>query len=79
MICWIMDTCICRDSEQCEDYPIDMGCLFLVDERTVISDACRGCGRCVDVCLEGAIELSIEHSQFVEQSIARISPLVDVS
>jgi ferredoxin len=26
---WIMDTCFCRDAEQCEDYPIDLGCLFM--------------------------------------------------
>lgn len=26
---WIMDTCICRDATSCEDYPIDLGCLFL--------------------------------------------------
>jgi ferredoxin len=26
---WIMDSCICRDASQCEDYPIDLGCLFL--------------------------------------------------
>jgi NAD-dependent dihydropyrimidine dehydrogenase PreA subunit len=26
---WIMDRCICRDSEGCEDYPVDLGCLFL--------------------------------------------------
>ena len=189
---WVMNACICRDSEQCADYPIDMGCLFLgeaalginpklgrrvtkeealehvrrcreaglvhlvgrnkldtvwlgvgpgdkllticnccpccclwrilphvapgigtkvsrmegvtvtvsdrcvgcgtctqdvcfvdaihlVGDRAVINDACRGCGRCVGVCPQGAIELSIEHGQFVERSIARISPLVDVA
>jgi len=189
---WIMDACICRDADQCEDYPIDMGCLFLgeaaldinpklgrrvakeealehvrrcreaglihligrnkldvvwlgvgpgtkllticnccpccclwrilphvssqigdkvtrmegvkvtvsdrcigcgtcaqdvcfadaihmVDDRAVIDDACRGCGRCVQVCPQEAIELSVEHSRFVEQSIARITPLVNVS
>ena len=26
---WIMDWCICRKSTKCEDYPIELGCLFL--------------------------------------------------
>jgi NAD-dependent dihydropyrimidine dehydrogenase PreA subunit len=26
---WLMDTCICRDAAGCEDYPVDLGCLFL--------------------------------------------------
>jgi len=26
---WIMNFCICRDSMQCKDYPINLGCLFL--------------------------------------------------
>jgi hypothetical protein len=26
---WVMNVCICRDSSQCSDYPIDLGCLFL--------------------------------------------------
>ncbi|MFO7835756.1 MAG: 4Fe-4S binding protein [Candidatus Thorarchaeota archaeon] len=26
---WIMDFCICRSANKCEDYPIDLGCLFL--------------------------------------------------
>jgi hypothetical protein len=26
---WIMNTCICRDSMTCTDYPIELGCLFL--------------------------------------------------
>jgi len=51
----------------------------LVDGRAIISDVCRGCGRCVDVCPEGAIEISIDWDQAVEQSIERLSPLVDVS
>ncbi|MBL7063071.1 MAG: 4Fe-4S binding protein [Anaerolineae bacterium] len=189
---WVMNSCICRDANQCENYPIDLGCLFLgeaalginpqlgrrvtkeealeharqcreaglvhligrnkldtvwlgvgpgdrlltvcncchccclwrvlphvasrisakvtrmdgvavtvsdrcvgcgtctqgvcfvdairvVDNCAVISDACRGCGHCVDVCPQGVIEISIEYGQFVERSIARISPLVDVS
>lgn len=189
---WIMDTCICRQSEGCQDYPIDLGCLFLgeaalginpelgrrvtkeealehvrrcreaglvhligrnkldtiwlgvgpgdrllticnccpccclwgmlphlapqigakvtrmpgvsvsvnghcigcgtctqgicfvdaigvTDGHAVISDECRGCGRCVAICPQQAIEMSIEQGQFVHEAIARISPLVDVS
>lgn len=53
--------------------------IHLVDGRAVISDDCRGCGRCVQVCAQEAIEMSIEYGHFVEASIARISPLVDVS
>ena len=26
---WIMDFCICRDSSDCQDYPKEIGCLFL--------------------------------------------------
>jgi ferredoxin len=188
---WIMDRCLCRDAEKCQDYPIDLGCLFLgeaasginpklgrrvtreealahvrrcqdaglvhligrnkldtvwlgvgpgdrlltichccpccclwrilpavraeigagltrmpgvdvrvsdrctgcgecargvcfVDAiqmsegRAVIEPACRGCGRCVSVCPHGAIELHIEDSDYVQETISRISSRVDV-
>lgn len=26
---WVMNFCICRDSSNCKDYPINLGCLFL--------------------------------------------------
>ena len=26
---WIMDTCICRKASACQDFPINLGCLFL--------------------------------------------------
>jgi ferredoxin len=26
---WVMDRCICRDASDCQDYPVDLGCLFL--------------------------------------------------
>jgi ferredoxin len=26
---WIMDFCLCRESEACQKYPIDLGCIFL--------------------------------------------------
>jgi ferredoxin len=26
---WIMNTCLCRESAGCQDYPVEVGCLFL--------------------------------------------------
>jgi len=51
----------------------------LVDGHAVIDEACRGCGRCIEICPQQAIELHIEDTTFFEQSIARITPLVDIS
>lgn len=28
-----MDFCLCRESNQCEDYPRDLGCLFMGEAR----------------------------------------------
>ena len=47
--------------------------------RAVHGAECRGCGRCVEVCPEGAIEISIEDDAFVAKAIERITPLVDIS
>lgn len=26
---WLMDKCLCRDTMQCKEYPIDIGCIFM--------------------------------------------------
>ncbi|MGD0057505.1 MAG: 4Fe-4S binding protein [Methanomassiliicoccales archaeon] len=39
---------------------------------------CKGCGRCVEVCRQRAIELRIEDQAYFEKSIETIEPLVDV-
>jgi len=36
---WVMNTCICRESEGCKDYPVDLGCLFLGDAALGINPA----------------------------------------
>ena len=69
----------CTGCGTCTQSVCFVDAIHLVDGSAVIGDECRGCGRCVTVCPEEAIEMSIEHDQFVRESIARISPLVDVS
>ena len=51
----------------------------MVDGRAVISDACRGCGRCIDVCPHQAIEMHIADHLYVQHSIDHLTPLVDVT
>ena len=51
----------------------------LRDGQAVIGDACRGCGRCVDICPQQAIELTIASDKSPEETIHRLSRLVDVS
>ncbi len=34
---YIMNTCICREAGGCENYPVDMGCLFLGDAALQIN------------------------------------------
>jgi len=36
---WIMNRCLCRHASECEDYPIDLGCLFLGDAARQINPA----------------------------------------
>lgn len=51
----------------------------LSNETAYISEACRGCGRCVEICPNGAIELKIGDHAYINQTIARLTSLVDVS
>lgn len=48
-------------------------------ELAVIGGACRGCGRCVEICPVDAIELSFDERLSVRESIERLSPLIDLS
>ncbi|MBW1710912.1 MAG: 4Fe-4S dicluster domain-containing protein [Deltaproteobacteria bacterium] len=69
----------CVGCGACTDGICFVNAIRLEDSRAVKTDACRGCGRCVDVCPNGAIELKIENLNYIENSIKRISRVVDVS
>lgn len=69
----------CKGCKLCTRDICFVGALSLNGKQAVIGEACRGCGRCVAVCPLDAIELTVEDTRFVEQTIARIEPLVDVT
>ena len=69
----------CTGCEICtEDDVCFVNAITMVDGHAVIGPECRGCGRCVEVCPNGAIELTINNPDFVDESIERVSSVVDV-
>ena len=53
--------------------------IHLINKRSVISRECRGCGRCIDICPQNAIELIIDENFAPKKLIKRIEKLVDVT
>ncbi len=53
--------------------------IHVMNKRAMINNNCRGCGRCVEICPNNAIELKISDSLFVKKAIDRIAKLVDLS
>lgn len=53
--------------------------IYIKNNRAEISFECRGCGRCVDVCPQNAIELTIKDEDFIFKVIEQIENIIDVS
>lgn len=53
--------------------------LTLKEGRADIGPDCRGCGRCVDTCPSGAIEMCIDEAAYVDAAIRRIAGAVDIT
>jgi Fe-S-cluster-containing hydrogenase component 2 len=69
----------CLGCSLCAEEVCFVDAIRMDDELAVVNDACRGCGRCVEICPADAIELSFDEDLFVKESIQRLSPLVDLS
>ncbi len=68
----------CKGCGTCTRGVCFTGAIQLHNNKSIISKECRGCGRCVEICPQKAISLSISDPTFVETSIARVSRVVDV-
>ncbi|MFX1329884.1 MAG: DUF362 domain-containing protein [Promethearchaeota archaeon] len=52
----------------------------IIENHAVINNnKCRGCGRCVEICPQKAIDLKIEDLQYVKKSIKEIDNIIDVA
>jgi len=51
----------------------------LNEDHAFITDECRGCGRCVSICPQGAIELTLNDKEYIKKTIKTISSILDVT
>lgn len=71
---------LCRGCSRCvKDSICYVNALSIVDGKVQIDEGlCKGCGRCVEFCKDRAIELRILDDSYIQGSIGRIEPLVDI-
>jgi len=69
----------CEGCGSCSQGVCFVNAIRIVGDRAEIGEDCRGCGRCVDACPNKAIELIISETAFIQETIDRITPLVDLS
>ncbi len=69
----------CIGCGTCAEEVCFVDAIRVVNGHAQIGGTCRGCGRCVTVCPQNAIELNLDDPDMVSHAIDRISPLVDVT
>ncbi|MGC9780950.1 MAG: 4Fe-4S binding protein [Candidatus Heimdallarchaeota archaeon] len=73
----VSEKCIgCGD---CQQDICFINAISMKNGKAVINETiCRGCGRCINVCKQKAIELTIFDPEFLNESLRRISSAVEV-
>jgi ferredoxin len=74
----VMVTDLCVGCGTCTEGICFTDAIQLVGGNALIGEGCRGCGRCVEACPNDAIELTIDDSAYIQNTLDRLSPLVDI-
>ncbi len=73
-------TSACKGCKLCVRDVCFVDAIHMNGKQAVVDpERCRGCGRCVSACPLNAIELKIGDSDYMEQAIGHIAPLVDLT
>ena len=74
---YVTDSCVVCGA--CTQGVCFANAIHLENGRAVISDDCRGCGLCVEVCPEHAIKLEVNAQDSLQKTIERLNRIVDVT
>ena len=54
--------------------------IYMNENKAKINqDLCRGCGRCIEICLNDAIEIIILDKNFISNSLIHVDKIIDLS
>jgi NAD-dependent dihydropyrimidine dehydrogenase PreA subunit len=68
----------CVGCEICTKDICFVDAIKIINNRAHITDQCRACGRCVEVCPHDAIELVVEDEDYIDKAIEQIDKLVNI-
>jgi len=69
----------CVGCGRCTEQVCFVDAIQVVDGKAHIGEDCRGCGLCVEVCPQQAIDLTYDQTLFYRAAVERIADLVDVT
>ena len=70
----VSDRCI--GCETCTTGVCFADSIHVLDGIAIIDASCRGCGRCVEICPNQAIDIQIMKSDYVWETIESLNPLI---
>jgi ferredoxin len=68
----------CVGCGTCTDNVCFVDAIYMENQTAHISEECRGCGRCVEVCPEGAIDLKVNDREYIHQAIKKLDKVINV-
>jgi ferredoxin len=68
----------CVGCGDCTDDICFVDAIYIESQKAHITEECRGCGRCVQVCPNDAIELTIHNKDYIHRAIKNLDKIINV-
>jgi ferredoxin len=68
----------CSGCQTCQEGICFVHAISMKNDKAFISEECRGCGRCIEICPQKAIEIEIKDAEYINETIMRIESIINV-